>query len=54
MTGYTAGILLSGILFYCIMPDEKDFVVKSPKRINPTIELTTDGKTIDTLYVYKR
>lgn len=28
-------------------------VVKSETPLSPQIELTTDGKTVDTLYVYK-
>lgn len=28
-------------------------VVKSNKRITPEIELTTDGKKVDTLFIYK-
>lgn len=28
-------------------------IVKSSKRINPEIELTTDGKKVDTLFIYR-
>lgn len=27
--------------------------IKSPKRINPEIQLTTDGKKVDTVFIYK-
>jgi hypothetical protein len=30
---------------------EKEF--KTEKKIEPTIKLTTDGKTIDTVYIYR-
>lgn len=33
---------------------EEDFIIKSPKRVESTIELTTNGKTIDTFYIYKQ
>lgn len=31
----------------------KGDVIESPKRIVPEIKLTTDGKKVDTLYIYK-
>ena len=27
--------------------------IESPKKIEPEIKLTTDGKVVDTIYVYK-
>ena len=31
----------------------KSDTIKSSKRINPEIQLTTDGKKVDTLFIYK-
>ena len=31
----------------------KGDVIESPKRITPEIKLTTDGKKVDTVYIYK-
>lgn len=31
----------------------KGDVIESPKRLTPEIRLTTDGKKVDTLYIYK-
>ncbi len=28
-------------------------IIESPKRITPEIKLTTDGKKVDTLFIYK-
>jgi hypothetical protein len=31
----------------------KEKSIESPKRITPEIKLTTDGKKVDTLFIYK-
>ena len=31
----------------------KGDTIKSSKRINPEIQLTTDGKKVDTVFIYK-
>lgn len=49
-----AGIALTVIFGgYTVFNIFSDSVVKSPKRIAPEIKLTTDGKRVDTLFIYK-
>jgi len=43
------GIIVGGIWFFT----DKDYI-ESKTLITPEIELTTDGKTIDTLYIYRQ
>ena len=43
-------IAIMGSIWYSTSPSE----IKSEKRLTPTIELTTDGKTVDTLFIYKK
>lgn len=42
--------LIMGSIWYFTSSSE----IKSEKRLTPTIELTTDGKTVDTLFIYKK
>ena len=48
--GVIGMILLGG---YITFDWFKEDVIESPKRLTPEIKLTTDGKKIDTLYIYK-
>lgn len=41
-------LMFGGILFFT-----ERGVIESPTKITPEIRLTTDGKKIDTIYVYK-
>jgi hypothetical protein len=50
ITAIVGMILFGG---YIIFNWFKGEVIESPKRIEPEIELITDGKKIDTLYIYK-
>lgn len=43
-------IAIMGSIWYFTSSNE----IKSEKRLTPTIELTTDGKTVDTLFIYKK
>lgn len=45
------GVLLLG--GYITFDWFKGDVIESPKRLTPEIRLTTDGKKVDTLYIYK-
>lgn len=49
--GFLAGLFLAGILVEFSRPDVE---LKSYKKIKPTMQITLDGKTIDTLYIYKQ
>jgi len=58
--GIIVGIFISIIfliiftIFYSLYNIEEKLTIKQRELIIPTIELTTDGKTIDTLYIYKQ
>lgn len=45
------GVVLLGS--YLTFDKVKGDVIESPKRLTPEIKLTTDGKKVDTLYIYK-
>ena len=53
MVGFWIGVLtfLMGFLMLC---SDKPTEIQSNKKIQPEKRLTTDGKTIDTLYIYKQ
>jgi hypothetical protein len=53
MVGWFVGMLTFLILFLVVCSD-KPTEIRSNKRIQPEKILTTDGKTIDTLYIYKQ
>lgn len=48
-------LLLVVILFviYTIYSFFKETIIESEVRLEPTIKLTTNGSTVDTIYVYK-
>ena len=46
--GFLFGFLFT-IILWTIIPEQ----INSKVKLKPTIYLTTDGKTIDTLYIYK-
>jgi hypothetical protein len=46
--------IIFGMLIFVVISILCGNNIKSIKPINPEIMLTTDGKTIDTLYIYKR
>ncbi len=45
------GIMGSGL--YLSYDYFREDTIESPKRITPEIKLTTDGKKVDTLFIYK-
>lgn len=51
--GWFLGIITSGILFIMVNKDTPT-EIHSNKRIQPEKRLTTDGKTVDTLFIYKQ
>ena len=50
IAGIIAVVLLGGYLTFDFV---KGDVIESQKRLTPEIQLTTDGKKVDTLYIYK-
>ncbi len=52
MGGFLVGILACLMVTLWTMSGET--TIQSNKRIIPEKKLTTDGKTIDTLYIYKQ
>ena len=53
MVGFWIGMLTFFMVFLMLCSD-KPTEIQSNKRIQPEKRLTTDGKTIDTLYIYKQ
>jgi cytosine/uracil/thiamine/allantoin permease len=53
MVGFWIGVLISFVVFIMLCSD-KPTEIQSNKRIQPEKRLTTDGKTIDTLFIYKQ
>ena len=45
--------IMWGMLIVVVIAASREHNVKSLKPIKPEIMLTTDGKTIDTMYIYK-
>lgn len=52
MVGWLVGMVTCLIVYFWTMPGET--TIQSRKIIVPEKQLTTDGKTIDTLYIYKQ
>ena len=52
MVGWFVGVLTCLIVAFWTMSGET--TIQSRKIIIPEKQLTTDGKTIDTLYIYKQ
>jgi uncharacterized protein YpmB len=50
IVGVIGVILLGGYLTFDLV---KEDILESKKRLIPEIRLTTDGKKVDTLYIYK-
>jgi len=53
MLGWFVGIITSVILFIAVNKDTP-IEIYTNKRIQPEKKLTTDGKTVDTLFIYKQ
>jgi hypothetical protein len=53
MVGFWIGMLTFFMVFLMLCSD-KPTEIQSTKRIQPEKRLTTDGKTVDTLYIYKQ
>lgn len=53
MVGFWIGMLTFFMVFLMLCSD-KPTEIQSKKRIQPEKRLTTDGKTVDTLYIYKQ
>lgn len=53
MMGWVLGIITSVILFIMVNKDTPT-EIHSNKIIQPEKRLTTDGKTVDTLFIYKQ
>ena len=53
MLGWFVGIMTFVILFIAVNKDTP-IEIHTNKRIQPEKRLTTDGKTIDTIYIYKQ
>jgi hypothetical protein len=51
--GWFLGMITCGILFIMVNKDTP-IEIHSNKRIQPEKRLTTDGKTVDTLFIYKQ
>lgn len=52
MFGWFIGMITAVIVLIASVPNET--TIQSNKIIIPEKKLTTDGKTIDTLYIYKQ
>ena len=55
---FLLAVIFMAVLSFTIVDNHElktkiDRGVVSHKKITPEIELTTDGKTVDTLYIYK-
>jgi len=53
MVGWFIGMATFLIIFLVVCSD-KPTEIHSDKRIQPEKRLTTDGKTVDTLFIYKQ
>lgn len=53
LTGVFIGFLVC-VVFTLIFWVSEPSVIQSNKRIQPEKRLTTDGKTVDTLFIYKQ
>jgi hypothetical protein len=53
MVGWFIGMLTFLVVFVAVCSD-KSTEIHSDKRIQPEKRLTTDGKTVDTLFIYKQ
>lgn len=53
LTRFLLGILV-GMLIVVVIAASSEHNVKSLTPIKPEIMLTTDGKTVDTMYIYKQ
>jgi hypothetical protein len=53
MVGFWIGMLTFFMVFLMLCSD-KPTEIQSNKIIQPEKRLTTDGKTVDTLYIYKQ
>jgi hypothetical protein len=53
LTGVFIGFLVC-VVFTLIFLANEPSVIQSNKRIQPEKRLTTDGKTVDTLFIYKQ
>jgi hypothetical protein len=53
IVGFWIGMLTFFIMFLMLCSD-KPTEIQSNKRIQPEKRLTTDGKTVDTLFIYKQ
>ena len=51
--GFWVGILTC-VLVTLSMLDNRETTIQTNKRIQPEKRLTTDGKTVDTLFIYKQ
>ena len=51
--GWFLGMITCSILFIMVNKDTP-IEIHSNKRIQPEKRLTTDGKTVDTLFIYKQ
>jgi cytosine/uracil/thiamine/allantoin permease len=53
MVGWFIGMITFFIMFLVVCSDNPT-EIHSDKRIQPEKRLTTDGKTVDTLFIYKQ
>lgn len=51
--GFLIGIITTVIILSSVLSD-KEIIITTDKKISPEWKLTTDGKKIDTLYIYKQ
>jgi hypothetical protein len=46
--------MMTAVILFIIVNKDTPIEIHTNKRIQPEKKLTTDGKTVDTLYIYKQ
>ena len=54
MVGWFVGMMTFLILFVMVRSETPPPEIQTNKRIQPEKKLITDGKTVDTLFIYKQ
>ena len=54
MVGWFVGMMTFLILLVTVTSETPPPEIQTNKRIQPEKKLTTDGKTVDTLFIYKQ
>lgn len=54
LKGFCIGYIIATTIACAIIYSLKNAPIRSSKKIIPEIELITDGKVVDTLFIYKK